>query len=264
MSEYDEFVTVHNPNIFPYNVLLAHEDEDTGEESIGTGVMVGLGGHHLIATAAHCIRRNPRVMREDNFFINQYNKMATSPPVKILERWLHPDLDIGFLKVGEALGLEMNEGQLYCGLIKGGIEGGLLHVVGYPACRKEVNERLRDMTLVKSVFGSIVIEQTDSSLKLDYPKTGFRDEGGRWIEEPFIERPHGFSGGGCFGVNLSCGDVPAVGYKLVEIQCAWHPSERWVEVVPIRYWLDGVKSQFGQRDRQTRSHAARCQIPGEP
>jgi len=90
--------------------------------------------------------------------------------------------------------------------------------VGYPVCRIEVDERRREKTLVKSVFGTIVIEQTETSLKLDYPKTGFRDEGGRWIEEPFIERPHGFSGGGCFGVSSDGGAVPVIGYKLVGIQ----------------------------------------------
>ncbi len=167
--------------------------------------------------------------------------------MKILKRWSHPSLDIGFLEVGEALGPEMNEGQLFSGRVETGIKGGMLHVIGYPVCRMEVNERLKEMTLVKSVFGTIVTDQTDDSLKLDYPRTGFKFEGGQWVEEPFIERPHGFSGGGCFGVSSNGGNVPAIGYKLVGIQCAWHPTERWVEVVPIRHWLDGVKSQLGQR-----------------
>jgi hypothetical protein len=64
--------------IFSYNILLAHEDESDGTESVGTGVMVRLGERHLIATAAHCIRRNPRVMREQSFFINKQNKAAFS------------------------------------------------------------------------------------------------------------------------------------------------------------------------------------------
>lgn len=248
MGEYDEFVKLHYPNIFPCNILLAHEDEDDGTERVGTGVMVGMGRHHLIATAAHCIRRNPRVMREANFFINKHNKLDTSPQVKILGRWLHPTLDVGFLEVGEALGPEMNEGQLYCAPLKVGIEGGLLHIIGYPDCRQEFNERLREVTLVKSVFGTIVTDQTETSLKLDYPKTGFKFEDGQWAEEPFIKTPHGFSGGGCFGVSCPASDVPVVAYKLIGIQCAWHPSERWVEVVPIRHWLDGVKSQLGARE----------------
>lgn len=79
-----------------------HEDQNDGSECIGTGVMVGLGGHHLIATAAHCIRRNPRVMRENHFFMNKHGKLDTSPVVKIMKRWLHHDLDIGFLEVADA------------------------------------------------------------------------------------------------------------------------------------------------------------------
>ena len=142
----------------------------------------------------------------------------------------------------------MNEGQLYCGPIKGGIEGWLLQIVGYPVCRLEVDEQRKEMTLVKSVFGSIVSEQTETSLKIDYPETGFREEEGRWIEESFIERPHGFSGGGCFGVSNEGGTVPVIGYKLVGIQSSWSRDGRWVNVVPIRHWLDGVKSQIDRRD----------------
>ncbi len=63
MGEYDEFLNVHYPHIFTYNILIAHEDQDTGAESIDTGVLVGLRGRHLIATAAHCIKRSPRNAR---------------------------------------------------------------------------------------------------------------------------------------------------------------------------------------------------------
>src|SRR6185437_6525766 len=126
-------------SIFSYNILLAHEDEDDGTECLGTGVMVGIGGRHLIATAAHCIRRNPRVMRKGNFFLDRHYKMATRPPVKILDRWLHPYLDSGFLEVAEAMGPEMSEGQLHCDpLKKVGDEGGQFYIVGYPVCRQEV------------------------------------------------------------------------------------------------------------------------------
>ncbi len=238
---YEEFVNVHNPNLFNYVVLIIHENVDAGEENVGSGVMVGMDGRHFIATAAHCMKRNPRVIINDDFYVATNGKIVVNHPVRILRRWSHPDLDIGFLEVGKSLGTEMGEGQLFSGPIL----GGFLHVVGHPTSRIEVNEPQKEITLVKSVFSTVITERTDDSLKLEYPKTGFRFEGDQWIEEPFIETPKGFSGGGCFGVSNEGGDVSVIGYKLVGIQSAWHPTERWVEVVPIRHWLDGVKSQYG-------------------
>jgi hypothetical protein len=238
---YKEFTTVHYPNLFKYIVAIAHEDADTGSESIGTGVMVRLGGHHLVATAAHCIKRNPRVMHDDNFYMDNNHRLATTPPVRIIQSWSQPSFDIGFLEVEEALGPEMDEAQLCSGLI----QEGPLHIVGHPICRIEVNERTKELTLVRSVFSTIVIEQTDSYLKLDYPKYGFRVEGNQWVKEPFIPTPHGFSGGGCFGVSANHGDLQVIGYKLLGIQASWHPTERWVEVVPIRHLLEGIESRLG-------------------
>lgn len=248
MREYEEITMIHYPNIFPFNILIAHEDVDFGDESIGTGVMVGLGGRHLIATAAHCIKRNPRVMRETNFFMDKQYKMRSEPPVRILGHCVHPRLDIGLLEVGEALGPEVREDQLYTGNDEAALRAGMLSVIGHPGCRIDVDEARKEITLVKSVFGSHVTDMTDDWLKMDYPTTGFRMEGDKWIEEPFIATPKGFSGGGCFGVSMS-GEVPTILYKLVGIQSSWHPGERWVEVVPIRPWLEGAKSYLAQPNR---------------
>jgi len=240
MGEYAEFVTVHYPNLFSYVVLVIHENA-AGEERMGSGVMVRMDGRHLIATAAHCMEHNPRLVVDADFYMNTNDKIVVNHRVKILRRWTHPDPDIGFLEVGRALGTEMSEDQLHSGTIA----GGLLYVVGYPDCQKEVNEPRKEITLVKSAFGTTERERTDSSLKLNYPTEGYRMEGNQWIKGPFIKRPHGFSGGGCFGVSNEGDAVPVIGYKLMGIQCAWHPGERWVEVVPIRHWIEGVKSQFG-------------------
>ncbi len=109
VGEYDEFKDVHYPRLFPYVILLAHENEDDGRESLGSGVKIALGSHHLIATAAHCIKRNPRVIRDENFYITTENKIATSPRVRLLQSWVHDTLDIGWLEIGEALGAEMTE-----------------------------------------------------------------------------------------------------------------------------------------------------------
>ena len=171
-SIYWEHQKLHYPEMYKYVVMIAHENEDTGVESVGSGVNVRWGGRHLIATAAHCIRRNPRVMREDKFYEGRDGRFAASPPVRIIQRWTHPDLDIGFLEIGEALGEEMNEGQLFFGHIP----NVPVHIIGYPVCRLQVDEQLKEKTLVKSVFATEVYEQTDSYVKLYYPVHGYRVE----------------------------------------------------------------------------------------
>ena len=41
-------------------MMIVHEHEDTGTPNqIGSGVLVNMEGRHFVATAAHCIRRNP-------------------------------------------------------------------------------------------------------------------------------------------------------------------------------------------------------------
>jgi Trypsin-like peptidase domain len=240
---YAEHETVHYPELFKYVMMIAHENEEDGSESIGSGVLVGWEGRHLIATAAHCIRRNPRVMRECDFYLRTDGRMGTSPPVRILAKWLHPQLDIGFLEVDEALNAEMGEDQLFCEKV----QSGPLHIIGHPTCRIETNEQLKEKTSVKSVFSTEIIEQGDDSVKLHYPVIGYRVEGEQWVSRPFIETPHGFSGGGCFGITSQSAELRTIGYKLVGIQSSWHRGERWVEVVPIRHWVESVKSQFSNR-----------------
>ena len=233
---YREHETVHNPELFKYVVMIAHEDEDTEAECIGSGVLIGWQGRHLIASAAHCIRRNPRVLRGSDFYLRTDGRMGTSPPVRILTKWLHPTLDIGCLVVDEALGSELSQDQLLCGQVL----SGPLHIIGYPACRIETNERLKEKTLVKSVFTTEIMEQNDDSIKLYYPEIGYRVEDERWLPEPYIEKPNGFSGGGCFGITSQTSELRVIGYRLVGIQCSWRESERWVKVVPIKYLVEGI------------------------
>lgn len=242
MDAYEELERVHIPNISEYILAIAHKNEDSGEESIGTGVMIGFRGHHLVATAAHCIKNNPRVIHSENFGINDAGDFITSPIVNIIQTWSHSHLDIGFLQIKEPLGSEMSEDQLCSDQIK----EGLRYIIGYPVCRIETNELLKEKIFVKSIFGSTVTDQTDNYIRLSYPENGVRFENGQWVEKPFFESPRGFSGGGCFGINVtdSC-ILQEIRYKLFGIQSSWHPSERWVEVIPIRHLLDEFKLRFG-------------------
>jgi hypothetical protein len=237
---YEEFDQVHYPHLSRYVVSIAHEDEDPGTDKIGSGVSVAFGGRHFIATAGHCIKRNPRVMRGNDFFTTS-DRIVTIPPVRIIGKWSHASLDIGMLEVAEVLDLEMIDTQLCFDRIS---EGYVLHIIGFPESRRTIDHRRREIDLVKTAFAATVLEQADDYLKLDYPTHGRRFDGEQWLTEPFIATPRGFSGGGCFGVTNS-GDVQVVGYKLIGIQCSWSERQRYVKAVPIRHWLDGVKAYLG-------------------
>ena len=149
---------VHNKEIFKCVVIIAHEDEDMGNESIGSGVLIAWQGRHLIATAAHCIRRNPRVLRDTNFYHDDHNRMATSPPVRILGKWLHPTS--GYRLSGgrriPRIGAEPRSTVL-----RHGAKRGVAHhrPSGVPDRNRRAAEA--EMTLGKSVFTTEIIEQTD-------------------------------------------------------------------------------------------------------
>lgn len=235
---YTEHETIHYPELFKYVVLIAHEDEETGEESIGGGVLVAWEGRHLIVTAAHVIRKNPRVIREGNFYQLVNTRLATSPPVRILGKRLHDDFDIGYLEVNEKLGVELGRDQLHCG----SVQSGALHVIGYPVCRITTNERLSEKTMFKSVFTSEITEQTDDAIRMPYPEVGYKVEDDQWVPGPYIERPHGFSGGGAFGITSAIDELRVIGYKLIGIQSCWDRVERWVEVVPIKHFVEAMQT----------------------
>ncbi len=139
MFEYDEFVGVHYPVIFEYVILIAHEDAN-GIDCLGSGVKIAWGNRHFIATAAHCLKRTPRVIRDDKFCLTTENKVLTSPKTRILKSWMHDTLDVGCLEIDEALGAEMTEEQLHCNPVV----DGFFHIIGIQTCRNEVNERLKD------------------------------------------------------------------------------------------------------------------------
>ena len=75
-------------------------------------------------------------------------------------------------------------------------------------------------------------------IRLHYPEIGFKVENEKWEPEPFIERPHGFSGGGCFGITSEIGELRVIGYKLMGIQCSWSEVGGGSKVVPIKHLVE--------------------------
>lgn len=130
MDEDIEFNDLYLPDLMRCVVAIFSVDEDS-ELSVGSGVLVNVGGRHLIATAAHCIKNRPQVMR----CISPVN---TTHPVemhgaRILRTGWHPnnDLDIGFLEIEDPNCLELEWGQLGRGPV-----GSEVHIVGYPSVRE--------------------------------------------------------------------------------------------------------------------------------
>jgi hypothetical protein len=233
-----EVADVHYRHLFSYVILIEHEDEDNGAESVGAGVLVGIGGRHFIATAAHCVRRNPRVMR-DEMWDEANRNLVPRRDGRILRTVCHPTLDLAFLEVSEALRPEMSEGQL--ALTPPGSDWAL-HVVGYPVRSRAKYEQLKLNVIAKRVFVSSIAEQSDDYIRLRYPIMGQRLKGDHMVDHPFIETPHGFSGGGCFGITATPNEITGIRYRLIGIQACWFPGKRTVEVVPVRHWLEMVKA----------------------
>jgi len=112
------------------------------------------------------------------------------------------------------------------------------------------------MTMRKKAFVSNMAEQADTYIKIYYPEVGYRLENGQWVETPFVETPHGFSGGGCFIISERPGEVAALGHKLIGIQSSWYRESRLVEVIPIKPWYEMVKAYLASRPK------GRFAIPG--
>jgi hypothetical protein len=245
----EETSLAHYPELYRRVVMIVHEHEDTGTpHQIGSGVLVNVEGRHFVATAAHCIRRNPCVIRE-----GQWNPNTSAPlpqrSAVIIRAGTHKLLDIGFLEVATVLGPEIGEEQLYFNQGLALQPHWSLHVIGYPVKTIAKSEPLQMMTMRKKAFVSNMAEQADTYIKIYYPEVGYRLESGQWVETRFVETPHGFSGGGCFIISERPGEVAVLGHKLIGIQSCWYRESRLVEVIPIKPWYNMVKAYLASPPR---------------
>jgi hypothetical protein len=239
--DYTDVEKRYLPDLYRFIVPIAHEGDD-GTECIGSGVLVNLSGRHFIATAKHCIQHDPRVIHSGFIMVeNQAGtqaRLATDRPIRILKRGWHPTLDVGFLEVGEAIVPEMREDQLCFAKLT----AGSVFVVGHPVCKIERCRERREFILNRCSFGTRVLEATDDCWKLEYPIAGLRAANGEWLQGEAFPDAKGFSGGGCFGISKTVrAGLEVIEYSLSGIQSSWHKGERWVKVIPIKQWFDGVK-----------------------
>jgi hypothetical protein len=244
LKEHEEFADTHLLNLKQYVVMVAHRGE-FGDEKIGSGVLVNIGGRHLVATAAHCIKDDPRVIPGNGFCLIDKSRFIGEQPVKILRRRWHNTLDVGFLELESACGSELQAAQM----CSERIVGGSVYVIGNPASAAQVFSEKATIVVQRCCIGVLPLEQTHDALKFSYDQVGVRQGiDNQWREERVPDAP-GLSGGGIFGVaNPSYGAILSIEYKLFGIQYAWPTSEarargeRWILAVPIQRWLDLVNS----------------------
>jgi hypothetical protein len=238
--EYADFEKKHLPNLYKFVIAIAHEDEH-GKESLGSGVLINLNDRHFIATARHCIERNPRLIHDSFVMLGDRDRknlrFQTDRSIPILKKDWHPRLDVGFLEIARTPGAAMTRDQLCFGKPV----SGLLHVIGHPTSKLEWSDDKGELILNRCSFGTKKREIDDDLLKLEYPREGLRLDNGQWLKGQEFPDPKGFSGGGCFGVTKSFrADLQIIEYSLLGIQYAWNTVDA-VKVVPIRRWFDLVE-----------------------
>ncbi len=236
VAEYLELEARYLPDLYKFVVAIAHENE-TGEDCIGSGVLVNIRGRHFIATAKHVMERNPRVIHRDFYLLN--NRCGTDNPIRILKSGKHPVLDVGFLEIAVPPSSEITQDQI---CFQTPLKAGCVHVIGHPVCTIQRIEKRHEFIINRCSFGSVVSEVAKDYWKLDYPVDGVRPDNGMWVNGHPMLDVLGFSGGGCFGISKTVrAELEVIEYKLLGIQYSWHKRERWVKVIPIEHWFEGVK-----------------------
>jgi hypothetical protein len=240
MDEHQEFCTLHLPHLINYVVPVVLMEN--GKPQLGSGVLVGAGGRHFIATARHCI---------DAIGAKVWTMRSTKPlqrypapgtpirKLRVLEKGWHDTLDLGYLEIADPECPELRWDQL----CDSQITSGMVHFVGYPVVLADAVEtvpgRLMDVSLTAATFGTGLTENSEDRMTFDYPVIGKRrDAKGEWIDSPFPETPKGFSGGACFGIVNPTSLVAHFEYKLLGIQYAWDKALRVVYATPIKRWCE--------------------------
>jgi len=235
MNESDEFQIIY-PTVFNYTVPIKI-DAGTDDDEIGTGVLFDIGGRLLVATAKHCIEKEPAVL-EGEF------SLPCKSRIKIPNKRRHRGFDIGFLELGKDSDIPvLNKG--HCSLEMICLEPipdkAMLHIVGFPAAARDFDDNR--LTAVRKGFGTRFLRSQEEHFLCEYPENGWKWNATTkgWSQAALDSTPSGYSGAGCWAfLKPRSGDLfdPAKHIRLHAIQCAWSPKERWVKCVPIIHWLN--------------------------
>lgn len=234
MDESRVFDSIHLPHLLRYVVAIMWDPN----LQLGAGVLVKVQGRHFLATAAHCIKKNPEVR------LCTLPVKLTTPvemrSLRILDAGWHddPGMDIGYLEISDPESAELGWDQL----LQDQAPDGDAHIIGYPTARAQIDFARKVILLGQNTFSTHLIEATATYLKFSYPKYGSKYDAdtGTWVPGEFPATPEGFSGGGCFGVSKlpSPGGMDVFEYNLYGIQSSRGEVGRYVKVIPIKQWCD--------------------------
>jgi hypothetical protein len=200
---YREFSTHHLPKLTNYVVAVV-SDGNNGPDA-GSGTLVNVGGRHFVATAAHCIGRNTRVLASTRPLSPGLSAEVRALTVIRTGKMESETPDVGYLEIEDPKRPEVQWDQLSDERI---VEG-LIHIVGLPRVLDQIDKARREFSFGLGVFGSTLLEETDDYLKFAFPEKGTRynPDTHQWEDSLFPPHPRGFSGGGCFGVSRREGSV---------------------------------------------------------
>lgn len=230
---------------------------DSGNFIIGGGVLVEIQRRLFVATAWHCIEAGP-VILVDGMTLSYRNGLPVlpTPQVKIVRSGGDPKIDIGYLELESGKPVRTRTEHVPCTLEQlhtapipvthSDGAPNLIHVVGWPAYTQEI----QGTNIFQTLEGFITDHQRTEPPYLYF---GFGERGtqwnesrGGWEEKP-TPSPHGFSGGGCWGILKSAPDSlydPTRQILLFAIQRSWDRATRVARAVLISEWLKLLHSHF--------------------
>lgn len=207
---------------------------------MGSGVLIEVAERLFVATAYHCIKDEPVIVVGGMAF-----REGHLPPaqVRILNKSGEPDLDIGFLELeqgkrivtgGEHTACHLSQCLLYPTPI-----GQIVFVTGWPEHDRVMRPGIMDSTLC--VYGADVEAMDDDNLYFEFSKQTLQyDPATRRDEVRERKSPHGYSGGGCWGI-VKCpeGELYAAAKtcRLLGIQAGWMKSTRRCRIPLIKHWV---------------------------
>ena len=234
-------------SILSHTVGILHRNTVNGTVQIGSGVLVEIANCLFVATAYHCIESEP-VILVNGMAVDAVN--LPPPQVRILEKGGDSKLDVGFLKLETGKKIVTEHEHKPCSLSQCIIfpnpVNQVFHLSGCPNFDQVARQGVISQGL--SVYAAPVVYVDEDNLYFDFAKeVSHYNPATKTDELRTVESPHGFSGGGCWGITKSQNDELYNPYKtcwLLGIQSGWMRTTRRCRVPLIKRWVRLLTRQY--------------------
>jgi len=227
--------------------LLDVAPQSTQSETYGTGVLIGIERRLFVATAAHCLKREPILL------LNSDPIRTPFQPSPYLKKVRSCGLDVGLLEIENQSSINRLPIECLCPNTPPIPTDAATYlsrlgcIVGCPYA--EYVRRHGSTGISTTNFGTYPVAASEIEYEYSYP-VGV----GRWQQETgvILERelnftPHGYSGSGVWAFNKPQTDrliLPKHYLTLYAIQSAWRERRRVVVCVPIKHWIQLVYNNY--------------------